>query len=97
MKKLITILTTVLLLNSCINKREPIKKEPTHYYLVEVKYTDNSTDTFEFNGKYSKFFMRTEHADFSSGKIVCFYAYWDKVACDVKRFKILKDSIFWKK
>jgi len=88
MKKLIILFTILIGLSSCEIKNKPIKEEPTHYYLVEVKYTDNSIDTFNFNYKYADF--KLYHSD---EKTYCFYSHLEKVACHVKRFKVLKDSI----
>jgi len=95
LQKLLIVIIVAIALLSCETKEQPKKIiDPYYDYTVEVKYTDNTKDTFYFNTKvHRNFYLRTESQDFSSARLVCFYAYYDKVACDVRTFKVIKETV----
>lgn len=95
-QKLLIVIIIAIALASCEIKERPKQPkivDPYYDYVIEVKYTDNVRDTFYFSTKAHKdFYLQTESQEFSSARLVCFYAYYEKIACDVRTFKVIKET-----
>ena len=81
------IIFLALLLVGCNqSNNQPVQEHLTTYY-IEVKYVDNTKDTLVYKfGSYPDFGLYTNE----NARGGCLCAGWDKLACDVKTYKIIK-------
>jgi len=89
MKNLI-VLTIITLFTGCVNNVNEESSEKLTTYYIEVKYVDNTKDTLiEDYSYYPSFNLQTQE----NSRGACLCSGWNRLACDVKTFKIIKEKI----